>query len=146
MSSLYLVIPEFEPQADSLWTDFSTILVGKVPQPSIVEFSHLQYTQSFFNSSISLRVLFVEELFPDSPILHGARLALDSRRTMSALSTLNSCIFISDRASDNIWFLCSLRSNFVRSSASDSLDRAVCSPERLDLLVIQENPELLDVR
>ena len=76
MSSLYSVIPEFEPLADSLWTDFSTILVGKVHPLSTVEFSHLQYTQSFFNSSISLRVLFVEELFPDSPILHGARLAL----------------------------------------------------------------------
>ena len=41
---------------------------------------------------------------------------------------LNSCTFISDRASDNIWFLCSSRSILVWYSASESLDRAACSP------------------
>ena len=41
---------------------------------------------------------------------------------MSALCTLSSSIFISGLASDIVWFLCS------SYSASESLDRAACSP------------------
>ena len=52
---------------------------------------------------------------------------LDSQRTLSALPTLDSCKFISDRASDN-GFFCSSRSNFIRYSASEIFVRAACSP------------------
>ena len=46
---------------------------------------------------------------------------------LSALSTLDSCIFVSDRASDR-GFFCSSRSNLVWYSASEIFVRAACSP------------------
>ena len=51
-SSLDLVFPEFEPWADSLWTDFPVILVWKV-HPLWTSFRKA----NLFHSSITLRVL-----------------------------------------------------------------------------------------
>ena len=89
----------------SLQIDFP-FLVKKVPLSSSVEISQRLYKKTF-------SVL----PFPD-----------DHSNELFEELFLFSCIFISERASDNIWFLCSSRSNLVRYSASESLNTEAFSP------------------
>ena len=74
------VIPEFEPQADSLWTGFPAIRVGKIHPFVFLELSHFQNSKS---------------ILPTPGVFN-------SRMAQSARSVLDTCIFVSVFASENI--------------------------------------------
>ena len=72
---LFPVTSEFESQADSLWTVFPVILVGKDHPLLMREFSQLQYSMSFsilpFPEKFKYKSL--DELFHGFPNLLGAK-------------------------------------------------------------------------